>query len=603
MDGRRIRWRSYGLTFLFLLAFVGLILRLSAIQLNTTRISSTIRPELVEGAKEQHTQEMIVESGRGSILDRRGKPLTGTRGWRLIAFPFAKSHLAAHEEKLTQLAEIIGVPHRVLVEKLSGLKAPGAIDREGGKDLVLTPSQVREIEDLDIPGVYALETDDRLDPDIPARQLIGRTERNPFLIRKWYEEELKEGEVDAHSQVGVTGLEAAFDSFLRGGGEHVLTYTVDGKGRPLNGLDVHRKETRGGSGKVPHSLVTSLDRDIQAMVERILEEEEVLDAAVVVQEISSGDILAMASRPLPGRTEGQQPWDNRAIMETVPGSVFKTVVAVAALDTGKVKPDETFVCDGELGRYGLTDSQGKGHGKQTFAEAYANSCNIVFAQVAERLGGETIEAYANKLGLGRQILWSGRLSGKEYHHLHGEHSGLIFAEGTSKKDGGAVAQTAIGQRDVRMTPVQAANMVTSLFHQGKLPSPRIVREIRDGQGAAVVRFPAKRLPVDRPIQPKTLEQVRAMMRKAVTDGTAAGMKGAEWALAGKTGTAQLGANRGYNKWMVGFGPYEKPRYSVAVVVRSVPDDGDPRALRIFRRVMDGLKKVEMDRAKAARSGD
>lgn len=593
MDGRRTRWRSYGMAFLFLLAFMGLVLRLSSIQLNSTRISSTIQPALVEGAQEQHTQEMIVESGRGSILDRRGKPLTGPRGWRLIAFPFAKSHLMAHEEKLVELAEIIGVSHRWLVEKLSNLQAPRAIGREGGKELVLSRSQVRKIDALNIPGIYALESDDRLDPERPARQLIGRIERNPFLVRKWYEEEWKRGEVDAYSQVGVTGLEAAFDSSLRGSGEHVLAYTVDGRGRPLNGLDVQRKETRGGSGKTPLSLVTTLDRDVQALVEGILREEAITDGAVVVQEISTGDILAMASRPLPGAgQEGAQPWDNRAIMETVPGSIFKTVVAVAALDTGKVKPGETFVCDGELGRYGLTDSHGKGHGKQTFAEAYANSCNIVFAQVAERLGGETIEAYAKKLGLGQKILWSGQRSGKAYHHLPREHSGLIFAEGTSKKDGGAVIQTAIGQRDVRMTPVQAANMVTSLFHQGKLLSPRVVREIRDDQGKAVVRFPAKRLPVDHPVQPQALEQVRMMMRRTVTDGTAVRLKGSEWALAGKTGTAQLGKDGGYNKWMVGFAPYDQPRYSVAVVIRSVPDDGDPRALRVFQRVMEGLKALQ-----------
>src|SRR5690606_14985120 len=130
---------------------------------------------------------------------------------------------------------------------------------EGGKELVLSRSQVRKIDALNIPGIYALESDDRLDPERPARQLIGRIERNPFLVRKWYEEEWKRGEVDAYSQVGVTGLEAAFDSSLRGSGEHVLAYTVDGRGRPLNGLDVQRKETRGGSGKTPLSLVTTLD--------------------------------------------------------------------------------------------------------------------------------------------------------------------------------------------------------------------------------------------------------------------------------------------------------------------------------------------------------
>src|SRR5690606_11128892 len=128
-------------------------------------------------------------------------PLTGERGWRRFAFPFAKSHLLAHEEKLTRLAEIIGVPHRLLVEKLSALKSPGAIDREGGSDLMLTDSQVREIVALDIPGIYAMESDDRLDPDAPARQLIGRTERTPFFLRRWYGEELRRCEVDARSQV------------------------------------------------------------------------------------------------------------------------------------------------------------------------------------------------------------------------------------------------------------------------------------------------------------------------------------------------------------------------------------------------------------------
>ena len=108
----------------------------------------------------------------------------------------------------------------------------------------------------------------------------------------------------------------------------------------------------------------------------------------------------------------------------------------------------------------------------------------------------------------------------------------------------------------------------------------------------VVRFPAKRLPVDHPVQPQALEQVRMMMRRTVTDGTAVRLKGSEWALAGKTGTAQLGKDGGYNKWMVGFAPYDQPRYSVAVVIRSVPDDGDPRALRVFQRVMEGLKALQ-----------
>lgn len=86
-----------------------------------------------------------------------------------------------------------------------------------------------------------------------------------------------------------------------------------------------------------------------------------------------------------------------------------------------------------------------------------------------------------------------------------------------------------------------------------------------------------------------------MMRMAVTEGTAVAVQSAKWRLAGKTGTAQVGKNKDrYNKWMIGYGPYNRPRYAVSVVLRGVPDSQDPRAVRIFQRVMDEVALIEAE---------
>lgn len=585
------RRRSYVTAGLLVLALVGVCTRLFWIQMVAVRSFSPEQADLIAQAEKQRNHEYVVESGRGAILDRKGRPLTGEVDWHMIAFPLAKSQLQPHKEKLHRAASIVGYSYDRFIEMLTSLDAPQAIRAADGQELVLDEESADELHKLDIPGIYPIQGDDRFAPERDARQLIGRVARSPFLLRTKYEEELEKGTYFLDSRIGITGMEAAFEPFLRGREESAISYTVDGRGRPLNGLPLQSKQRSEGS-REPHQLVTTIDRDVQRVAEEAMDREQVTEGAVVVQEIASGDLLAVASRPAVGRGQDEQnPWDNRAVMETPPGSVFKTVVALAALDRGVVKPTDTFVCDGELGRYGLKDSRPEGHGKQTFAQAYANSCNVVFGQVAEKLGGETIEEYAKKLGFGHKVIWSGSLSEDDsvFYQFPHEQRGMIFAEETSRKDGGAVVQTGIGQRDVRITPVQAVNMVTALFHGGKAPQPRLVQEIRSADGQVVQQFKQKHLPTSSEIRPQALQNVQEMMRLAVTHGTAQSLYNAKWPLAAKTGTAQLGlAKDRYNKWMVGYGPAPKPRYAVAVVVRSVSDSKDGRAHHIFKQVMNGL---------------
>ncbi|GGE13559.1 penicillin-binding protein 4B [Marinithermofilum abyssi] len=589
---KKDRRRGILLAVLMVVLFSMIVVRLYWIQMVTVRSFSREQADLLTQAQEQQSKEYVVDSGRGTILDRTGRPLTGERGWRAIVFPLSEQQVAANRSKMQKLTSILGFSYPQLVRSVTKIQAPQALSSPEGEELLLTPSQVEQIRKLKIPGVFVMQSDDRFSEHRPARQVIGRVERNPFWIKDRYPEEWAKGKYHSNSRVGVTGLESAFEPFLRGGEVRTFTYKKDGRGKPLNGFQVRVREEKDGSA---HRLVTTLDKDVQRAAEQALDAEGVKEGAVVVQDISTGDVLAMASRPgWEDGNSGQNPWDNRALMEAVPGSIFKTVVAAAALDTGKVKPDETFVCKGELGRYGMRDPRPHGHGKQTFTEAYANSCNVVFAQVAERIGGDTINQYARKMGLGQQVMWKGPLDKeKEFRQLPREQTGMILSDPALLKDTGAVMQTAIGQRDVKMTPLQAANMVTALFHRGKTPNPRIVKEIQDSNGKVIHRFPLHILQADHPIGTRALEQVRMMMRSAVIKGTAQSLQGAKWALAAKTGTAQVGPKENrFNKWMIGFGPVERPIVVVSVVIRSVPDSKDIRAHTVFKRVMDGIASLE-----------
>ena len=357
--------------------------------------------------------------------------LTGEKDWRLILFPLSDSQWTAYTDQLKQVAEIAGYSFGEFREKVEDLDRPRALPDKKGEGPALTEEQARSIQRLNIPGVYALQGDNRYDGRRVAQQLIGRVERNPFLVREKYPDEWADGQDPSHSRIGVTGLEAAFEPFLQGGAQQLLTYTTDGRGQPLNGLNM---TTEKNGGAIPYRIQSTVDLRAQQVAEKALDEAGVTDGAVVVQEIATGDVLAMAGRPDTDTAhKGENPWDNRALMETTPGSIFKTVVAVAALDSGKVKPTETFTCNGHLGRYGMKDSKEGGHGRQTLSQASANSCNVVFSKVAERLGGKTIEDTARRMGLGQRIpLVRPSIQGKWLSSVAGEQTGMIFSEETSR---------------------------------------------------------------------------------------------------------------------------------------------------------------------------
>lgn len=593
-------WRSITVSLLILSMFAVILVRLYMIQISSARSFEIVNKQvdLVTMAQTRQNQEIVIQSGRGAILDRNQQTFVGGKDWHLLVFPQSEEQLRLREEQFKKISEMIHYPYQAFRRQLLYLKSPAILSGIHGEEITISPIERERIEAMKLPGVMVVQSDQRMTLNQVAEQVIGQVARSPFLLKKQYQEQAKNGNWHPESLIGISGLEQAFEPFLHGEEEHLLIYTKTRTGKPLNGMQMKRKDVNRVEEDKPKKLVTTLDKEIQQMVEKVLREESVDDGAVVVQDIPSGDILAMGSRPKGNsEKEGENHWKNRAVMEATPGSIFKTVVAVAALDQGLVRPDTEFQCNGKLDAFHLRDNDPKGHGKITFAEAYAKSCNIVFGTVAKTLGPQKLEEYAKRLGLAQKVIWDGKVfHDPSFEQLSEEQTGLIFADSTNKKDEGVLVQTGIGQRDVRMTPIQATNMITSLFHQGKTMEPRLVQEIQDAEGRTLFRFREQTIDGAKPLKPSTVQSVKEFMQQVVKEGTASSLKNATWALSGKTGTAQVGVDKDhYNKWMIGFGPVEQPRYSVAVVLRSVDDANDPRAIKIFEKVMNELDELEKNR--------
>jgi cell division protein FtsI/penicillin-binding protein 2 len=267
----------------------------------------------------------------------------------------------------------------------------------------------------------------------------------------------------------VAGLEKSYQPFLQGLGPTIVSYFVNAVGNPLRGLKIRYSQPE--NPFYPLSIVTTLDYDIQKAVEQVMDEAGIEEGAAVVLDTENADILAMVSRPNFNPSEvdpSEGSWANRAVQQMIPGSIFKTVVAAAALEKGIYRPEDEFFCDGSLGKYQFHCWKEGGHGKLTFEEGFAQSCNIVFAHAAMKLKGSEIEQYGEKFGLFDRVGWSTDqlYKLKSFQQMDGEQTGQIFTDKKHYNDDGVLVQASIGQRDVRVTPLQAANMVVTILQWG-----------------------------------------------------------------------------------------------------------------------------------------
>lgn len=550
---------------------------------------------LSQMAAVQSERETVLDSGRGRLYDRNGRPLAGETIWTAAFFPLeetpnsvkAKTPLAK-TEAMSRVAAILGVSDKQLVDRISGLKEPLLWPAPAGKvPMALTPQQAGEIKRLDIEGVSVLPFVRRYEGGDIGRQWLG-------YLSEASKEKAKESPTGLRvPMVGTDGLEKTLEPLLQGVGHTEAYAQVDAQGKRLPGSPIRVRAP--GNPYYPLSVYTTINKKLQDDLEELVIASGVDEGAVVVLDTSNGDIVAMVSLPFynPSQISPEVgEWNNRALQAAVPGSIFKIVTAAAALEAGVTSPEEKFYCAGGYGKYGLSCPKSKGHGALTLAQGFAVSCNTVFATLAERLSGAQLQAAALALGLGRDIGWRAEnmLGLPVLAPLAGEQPGTIFTS-LYPDDDGARVQTAIGQRDVRMSPLQAANLVVTLLHGGQVSAPRIVKRVAFANGQTLKELPAHIVPMSQGrISESTARTLLSMMRMVVTEGTGSRLQQTHWPLAGKSGTAQTlvkGAARN-NQWFIGYGPVEHPRYAVSVAIENVHPDSPHAATKLFGQIFDLL---------------
>ncbi|PZD94175.1 penicillin-binding protein [Paenibacillus sambharensis] len=590
------------LAVLFSLIYLAYMARLAVIQ---TGLWPAYGSSLTEHAVRQRQEGIVLDSGRGRITDRNGQPLAGLQIYALAAFPDQSVRQAdtGPSSKLVQLAALLHTDAQSLADWLAAIKEPELWHEPGKKTPAPVSAElVKNIMALNMKGLYVVPYSIRYHESLPGIHAIGYVSQNPEQIAELYASELASGKMKLSDRVGGEGLERSLDKLLRGIGPTVLYRSQIREPGGLAGREVRLKQP--DNPYYPLEVVTTLDLRLQRSIEQYAEQAGLKEGAIVVLEADSADIAAAVSMPAfnPNHIrEGGRETVNHVLQPAAPGSVFKLVTAAAALEAGVTDYKETFRCNGEYGHYGLSCWLPGGHGELNLTEALAQSCNVTFAVLSERLSAGELSAAANQLGLGRRIGWytekgHGVLKGP-LRPLVEEAAGRIFvSEGESAADSGAVAQTAIGQRDAAVTPLQAANLVVTLLQGGRVLAPRLVKEIRYANGQTMMSFPLQDSPS--PAGRISVETASALLKgmEAVVDhGTGRSIgKAGSWQLAGKSGTAQsyLNGREVNHQWFTGFGPVHKPRYAVAILAKNRPKDSANQAVVIFRDVMKIIAQHE-----------
>ncbi|ANS75427.1 hypothetical protein AWM70_13075 [Paenibacillus yonginensis] len=615
-------------------AILLILIRLAWLQLldGVPKAATAHGRDTSEMAVLQRGTRMELDPGRGRFVDASGQPLTnevvlapvlfpvrasmdrGSRETFLKAGKPAEDEATSQEQKLLMLAKLLDTTPEKLETVRSRLQQPAYWTKKSGSrrngssniPFSLTAEQAAELEKLDIAWVKALPVLQRYADQASGKQWLGFVAQQPEVVTAMNRmnqgnkiKTTRGAELPISAKLGAAGLEKSFDRLLRGEGPTDITYLMDGGRHPLSrkALRVHGAD----NPYYPLTIRTTIDLNLQNQLERLAVQKGVKEGAVVVLDAASGDVKAMISLPFynPNQVDPQQTtsWSNRAVKEAVPGSIFKTVTAAAALEAGLSRPEEHFLCQGSYGKYGLSCSKKSGHGDITLARGFAESCNVVFGTLGERLSPFMLQRTADALGIGRTIGWEEQtfIDGQPLRQMDQEEAGTVFGSEPHPEDGGVRAQTAIGQRSVRLSPLQAANLIVTLLHGGAVQAPRLVSAISYASGTDMVRFEPHQSPsASGQISPRTARTLLKWMRSVVTDGTGRKLDHADWKLAGKSGTAQVVRNgKALNdQWFIGFGPYDSPKYAAAVLVQSRKPGSTHLATELFGEVMNTLAAVD-----------
>lgn len=551
---KRIIVALIGITFLFTALFV----RLGYIMI-------VKHDKYGKMANEQWTSEVKIAAKRGKILDRNGAELAVSANVYRVDFDLnsIRSYLKDKKNKYRRMNDIaplianaVGKTDQEVLDKLNTKLPSGAA--AGSATLVrrIEKDSADKVKALGITGVIVSADTKRYYPN------------NNFLAHVL-------GCTNTDGD-GLTGTELEYNKELSGvpgmkiteidNAAEELPYTVSQFTEPVDGKDVY----------------LTIDENIQFFAESIAQqaliEQKAKAVSIMVMDPKTGEILAMANKPdynpntpydgiqnYEGNTDSdklQKMWRNRLVNDTFePGSIFKVVTAITAMEDKVVDDNTTFTCSGGL-RFGsnyIKCWKTDGHGTQHFGDIIQNSCNVGFMQLGEMIGKDKLYQSIKKFGFGQ-------LSGID---LPGEATGIVKTpDKMSETD---LATIAFGQTNT-LNSVQYMAALNSIANGGTWIQPHVMKEIgHDDKNNNEI--------VDETYKPKTKQvaskentaQLREYLERVVTSGSGIGTFMEGYRIGGKTGTAQKVINGVYQSGkyissFVGMAPVDDPKVTVMITV-------------------------------------
>ena len=510
-------------------------------------------------AEDQWTSSVKIQARRGSILDRNLKELAVSANvyrvdldLKTIREYLAKNSLTENDIA-PKIAEALEMTEEKVLKVLNTKDSKG--NSAGSAYLIrrVEKQKVDKVEELKIQGIIISPDTKRYYPN------------NAYLSHVL-------GSTDIDGK-GLTGIELIYDEELTGvDGFRIVE--LDAKSRDLPYSISEYIDPIDGK-----NVILTVDEKIQFFAEKAasqaLIDNKAKAVSIIVMNPENGEILAMVNKPdfnpntvrdeVGTYDELQQLWRNRTVNDIYePGSIFKIITAIAAIEEGIVSEHDTFECGGhrEVGGRTIHCWKRTGHGTLNFAEILQNSCNVGFMHIGERLGAETLNKYIEKFGFGQ----------KTNVDLPGEAKGIIKkTENISVVD---LATISFGQTNTT-TPIQFLAAVNAVANDGVWVRPHLLKEVSyyDDEFNYVVDKKFEDYGEKRVVSEQSAKLMRELLEKVVSEGSASRAAIEGYDIAGKTGTAQkvdsttgtYGAGK-YISSFVGFAPADDPKISVFISI-------------------------------------
>ena len=488
------------------------------------------RDEYSSRAEEQWTSEVSIDARRGRILDRNGVELAVSANVYRVDFDlnsvrqYLKNNSLTNADIAGKIADAVTMEESKVMEKLETKLASGA--NAGSATLIrrIEKEAADKVNNLNIDGVIVSPDTKRYYP------------KGEFLAHVL-------GSTNVDGQ-GLTGVELQYNEHLSGvpgvriseieRNEENLSYTISNFTEPIDGKDV----------------TLTIDSKIQAIAEKVAEkglvDNQAKRVSIMVMNPNNGEILAMVNKPdfdpnnpfdgfedFSGETDGeklQKMWRNSLVNDTFePGSIFKVVTMVTALEEGIASESDTFECGGSLqvGSHTIKCWKTSGHGSQILPQILQNSCNVGFMKLGEKIGKETLNEYIKKLGFGKT-------TGID---LPGEASGIVKkTENITESD---LATISFGQTNT-VTAIQYMQAFNALANGGSLIQPHIMKEVShyNSDDTKVIDETYEPVIFKDVLSDKSTATLRDYLERTVNEGGSNKSYIEGYHIGGKTGTAQ-----------------------------------------------------------------